>query len=58
MKHLNETNKLYVVRVFNNKGLPDRFYDQYFFNEYEQNMFYKKITGYGFEAVKREEEVK
>ena len=55
MKHLNETNKLYVVRVFNNKGLPDRFYDQYFFTEYEQNMFYKKITAYGFEAVKREE---
>lgn len=56
MKHLNETSKLYVVRVFNNKGVPDRFYDQHFFNEYEQNMFYKKITGYGFEAVKREED--
>lgn len=50
------TNRLYVVRVFNDKRLPDRFYDEYFFNAYEANMFYKRITEQGFEAVKREEE--
>lgn len=50
------TNKLYVVRVFNDKRLPDRFYDEYFFNEYEANRFYDHMKELGFEAVKREEE--
>lgn len=50
------TNKLYVVRVFNDKSLPDRFYDEYFFNEYAANRFYSRITEQGFEAVKLEEE--
>lgn len=49
-------NKLYVVRVFNDIYLPDRFYDEYFFNEYEADIFYKRMTYLGFEAVKREEE--
>lgn len=50
------TNKLYVVRVFNDKRLPDRFYDEYFFNEYEANRFYRWIKEQGFEAVKPKEE--
>ena len=49
-------NKLYVVRIFNDKRLPDRFYDEYFFNEYEATLFYEHMTELGFEAVKREEE--
>lgn len=59
MKRMNEPMKtLYLVRVFNDKCLPDRFYDEYFFTECEQDEFYKKITAYGFEAVKRKEEIK
>lgn len=50
------TTKLYVVRVFNDKRLPDRFYDEYFFNDYQANRFYRWIKEQGFEAVKREEE--
>lgn len=50
------TKKLYVVRVFNDKRLPDRFYDEYFFNEYAANMFYEHMKELGFEAVKWEEE--
>lgn len=50
------TIRLYVVRVFNDKQLPDRFYDEYFFNEYEANRFYRWIKEQGFEAVKRLEE--
>lgn len=50
------TDKLYVVRVFNDKTLPDRFYDEYFFTEYAQNSFYELMTEFGFEAFKWEEE--
>lgn len=50
------TNKLYVVRVFNDKRLPDRFYDEYFFNEYVANRFYEYMKELGFDVVKREEE--
>lgn len=50
------TNKLYVVRVFNDKRLPDRFYDEYFFNEYAADRFYKWMIELGFEAVKPKEE--
>lgn len=50
------TNKLYIVRVFNDKQFPDRFYDEYFFNEYEANRFYRWITEQGFEAVKPKED--
>lgn len=52
------TNRLYVVRVFNDKVLPDRFYDEYFFNAYEANRFYEHMKELGFEAVKRVEETK
>ena len=50
--------KLYVVRVFNDKRLPDRFYDEYFFNKERCEWFYSRITEQGFEAVKREEDIK
>lgn len=49
---MKQTNKLYVVRVFNDKVLSDRFYDNYFFTEYEQDMFYTRVTAHGFKAVK------
>lgn len=50
------TNKLYVVRVFNDKRLPDRFYDEYFFNVYEATLFYNHMEELGFEAVKPKED--
>ena len=50
------TNTRYVVRVFNDKRSPDRFYDEYFFTEREQHDFYVWMKEQGFEAVKREEE--
>lgn len=53
---MQQTHTLYVVRVFNDKVLPDRFYDEYFFTEYEANRFYKWITEQGFEAVKPKED--
>lgn len=46
------TNRLYVVRVFNDKTLPDRFYDKYFFNAYEADRFYSHMQDLGFEVVK------
>ena len=49
-------NKLYVVRVFNDKSSPDRHYEEYFFNKEGQEWFYSRITEQGFEAVKREED--
>ena len=53
---MQQINKLYVIRVFNDIYLPDRFYDEYFFNEYAADRFYKRMTELGFEAVKLEEE--
>ena len=54
---MQQKNKIYVVRVFNEKRLPDRFYDEYFLgNKEAQEWFYSWITEQGFEAVKREEE--
>lgn len=50
------TNKLYVVRVFNDMYLLERFYDEYFFTEYAANSFYEWMTEHGFDAVKWEEE--
>ena len=55
---MQQINKLYVITVFNDIYSPDRFYNQYFFNEYEADRFYKRMTDLRFEAVKREEEVK
>lgn len=50
------TNTLYVVRVFNDKRLPDRFYDEYFFGASAANRFYEYMKELGFEVVKRVEE--
>lgn len=51
------TNRLYIVRVFNDKRLPDRFYDEYFFNEYEANSFHDYMKELGFDVLKLMEEL-
>lgn len=50
------TNKLYVVRVINDRVFKDRFYDEYFFNAYEANRFYDNMKELGFDVAKREED--